>query len=411
MKTVNKILIVFIYTFAALSNVTIAQSDYEKTEKFKERYQQLENDIRNADSLAECNSIEFKIDSLVNDFRQDKKLLDAALYPDNFTSSILKLKTQLETRKSDFTQIVELQTQVVELENQIDNLNRRNTALINEIGTLKNSRKKDSETIASLNRLVSTLRSSIRERDELVKDIIDSLFQEYVNKPLTLNDAEKNAFYGKIESGNLFYNVQRTINDNIQLLNVTEFEPDDLESLKEKQVDFKKVWTQLGTKIAKVYSEDKKGLNDVSHINDLFLKWEARVNQKIWESVDKKFQNNGIKLSSFKDGEQFKSVVTTFIDDEIKYSELRDIKDSQKSYSFFVDSTWFKTIKPDYLPILTDYNLLTSAQKDTIENRISKWNAVVEPSAISEIYYYAAGIVIIILLLVGFKKMRKKPQS
>ncbi len=410
MKTMKFSKIIILILLAS-SFAVQAQSDFAKAQKFKERYKEIETAIRTAQSLEECNAIETEIDSLESSFENDKYILDAAMYPETFSSSIMQLKTQLNTRKGDFGQIVELQTQVVELESQLDNLNRRNSALIGEIGVLKQSQKKDKETIASLNRLVSTLQKSIRERDELVKDIIDTLFQAYVDQPLTLSDAEKKAFYGKIESGNLFYNVQRTINDNIQLLNVTDFEPNDLETLKEKQVEFKKVWKQLGEKIAKVYSEDKKGINDVAHINDLFLKWEKRMNDKIWESIDNQFKENGIRLNSFKDGEQFQNVLVSFIDNEMKRVDAKGKEESSKTYAFFADSTYYRTVEPDFMPMLIEYSLITEEQSDSIDSKIDEWKTKVEPGVFDDIYIYAGVLIVIFALAVLFLRTRKKRKT
>lgn len=407
MKTINILKIVILFVLASTLTVK-AQSDYEKAQKFKERYTEIENSIRTAQSLEECNDIEVEIDSLESRFKDDKYILDAAMYPETFSTSIMQLKTQLNTRKGDFGQIVELQTQVVELENQIDNLNRRNSALIGEIGALNQSQKKDKETIESLNRLVYNLQKSIRERDELVRDIIDTLFHKYVDKPLTLNDAERADFYRKIESGNLFYNVQRTINDNIQLLNVTEFESADLANLKEKQVEFKHVWNQLGEKIAKVYSEDKRGISDVAHINDLFVDWENRMDEKIWQSVADKFRDNGINLSTFKDGEQFSNVVISFINNELDRIEAKGKEESQKTYAFFADSTYFKSIEPDFMPLLIEYNLISSDQKDRVENKIGEWENKVEPEFFDDILLYGLAAIAILTVLFMFLRARRK---
>lgn len=49
----------------------------------------------------------------------------------------------------------------------------------------------DARSINELRRLVSDLRKSLKERDELVRSIVDSLLADFVKHPMTLNEAEK----------------------------------------------------------------------------------------------------------------------------------------------------------------------------------------------------------------------------
>ena len=64
-------------------SISVAQSDYEKTQNFKAKHKQIEDAIKNATSLEECNQIGLSIVKLREEFTPDKQLLDKSLYPDN----------------------------------------------------------------------------------------------------------------------------------------------------------------------------------------------------------------------------------------------------------------------------------------------------------------------------------------
>src|ERR1035437_9838060 len=109
----NKFSFLFVLLTAFVLNQAVsAQSDYDKTLNFKNRYTQLEEAIKNAASIDECNVIGENIVKLKEDFTGDIVLLDKSLYPDNFGSSFSNIERALEIRKGDFNQIVDLRTEV-----------------------------------------------------------------------------------------------------------------------------------------------------------------------------------------------------------------------------------------------------------------------------------------------------------
>jgi hypothetical protein len=163
---------------AGIAIPSLAQSDYEIVQKFKQRYHQIEKDIQSADSLTELNSLIVEIDRLRNDNIEHKALLDKSLYPDNFDKSLEKLKTHLVIRNQDFTTIDVLQIENLQLKEQVDALNKRNTELINQIQQYEYTSKRNSKKVVELEKLVTQLKSSLKRRDELIVGIVDSLIPQ-----------------------------------------------------------------------------------------------------------------------------------------------------------------------------------------------------------------------------------------
>lgn len=387
-----------------------AQSDYEKTQNFKTRYSQLVDAIKNAASLDECEAIGINITRLKEEFIQDKALLDKALYPDNFESSFLKIESALVVRKGDFTQIVQLTSEVGTLKTQVTELSQKNQDLIGQIRQLNLKVDKDAATIASLQNLIAQLKNNIQQRDLLVRDIVDSLLTEFVKAPSTLNEAEKQNFISKIDSRNLFYNIERTISDNIQFMRVTRLMPEDLSEMKKQYNDFNKVWKQIGPKIAEVYLSKREKAVEIANIDNMFNDWNQRINEEIWTQVNKLFREKQISILQFNSGEQFTNNTVSFIDDEMKNLGVKSSEESEKVFFTFTDSVYFPKVEPTWIPVLIENNMMTQANKDTIESRIAMWKEKVAPSATFNWYYVALIAIIAVLIAAYFMKGRKKPK-
>jgi hypothetical protein len=405
MRNRSLLVVLFVFSFTVF---TYAQSDFEKLQNFKSRYQQLENAIKSATSLDECNTIADNISKLKVDFTVDKGLLDKSLYPENFESSFEKIERTLEIRRGDFTQITELNTEVGTLKDRISSLSLENQGLIGQIKTLQIRVSKDAATISSLQKLIAQLKSNIQQRDELVRGIVDSLLTDFVNYSSSLNETEKQVIFSKVESGNLFYNIERTIADNVQFIKVTQMTPDDLGEMKKQYKDFNKVWRQIGPKLADVYLNKKDKAAQIANIDAMFNDWNIRINDEIWGQVNKLFREKKIALLIFRSGDQFVNSVASFIDDEIKNLGVKSSNESEKVYNAFTDSVYFKSIEPVWIPVLIENTMMTEANKDSIDSNIAKWKNKIAPATAFNWIYVAFAAVIVFLVVAYFMKGKKR---
>ena len=103
-----------------LTTASFAQSDYEMVQSFKERNQNLINQIKEAGSIDELNALTDEIEKLKRDFSAKERILDKSLYPENFSSTIENLTASLELRRGDFSEIDVLKTEVTALKSEID---------------------------------------------------------------------------------------------------------------------------------------------------------------------------------------------------------------------------------------------------------------------------------------------------
>jgi chromosome segregation ATPase len=401
---VKTILLLLIFGFI---NLIVAQSDLEIVDNFKSEVASIDNQIKNATSLEELKDVPTRIDSLKENYADHKKLLDNSLYPDNYQTTLDKLNKNYLMRQGDFTTIDVLQTEVSALNEQVEFLNQRNNELLSEVRSLEAQRDKDAKTIKKLNNLVAQLRTSIRERDELVLSMIDSLMPPTVRDQDMLTAEDKSVIAKEEQEQNVIANVKTTIKDNIRFMQVTSLKPNDLIAIREQQEDFSGKWQKVGVELVEVYSEDGKKSEELKEIDELFNQWYAAVAKEAWSSIDDDFSLNGIELRKFNNGEEFTTSIELFIGDELKNLGVKSDEDSKKVFAQFADSTWFAIIQPVWMNYLIENKMLTEENKDRMESKIAEWKNALYPSNLWILFLLIAVVVIGIGVFVFIRK--KKP--
>jgi hypothetical protein len=403
---INGIAILFILFF--LPDKIKAQSDYEIVQNYKQVYQQIEEEISGAAATSELMEISSRIDKLEQGFRDHRNLLDKSLYPKTFKSSLEDLRLAVNLRKDDFVQIDVLQTEVIGLKDQINFLNQRNNELLNQIQILESESKKDKSRIVQLERSITELRISLKKRDELVFNMIDSLLPPSFRSKDELTLEEKEKVYSDAERSNIIVNVKRALKDHISFLDVTTLTSEDIENVKEQQEQFSKIWKNVGPKLVDAYSNKGENTNDLREIDSAFNIWHNKINKEAWESIHEEFALNNINLQKFSSGKTFTESITSYITDEMRSAEAKGEKEAENNYNYFADSVWSDIIKPQWMTYLTDNKMITEQQKDSIETRISDWKAAVYPSQINWLYF-VIGILVIAVIFLLFKK--RKPEE
>jgi len=401
----NKLIIsIVLIHFLLGMNLLFAQSDYEIVQNFKERVSNIEQEIRAADSLAALSEVENNIEKLRSDFTANKELLDRSLYPDNFDKTIQKLRNTYTLRQGDFTQIDVLHTEVTGLKEQVDTLNRRNQELTIQFEELE---KQTGERIAALEKTVARLSASLQKRDQIVMSMIDSLLPPSFRDGEDLSPREKQQVLSEAEESNVLYNIKRAVTDNIRFLNATKLQPDDIEDLKNRQENFTKIWKSVGPTMVEIYSEKGKSTNELKDIDEAFTRWHNELNREVWESINDEFAENDINLQNFSSGKEFTSVVTNYIDDEIKNAEEKGDGEAEATYNKFADSTWYEEIEPNWVPFLIDNDMLTENDKDSIEVSIASWKDTVYPGGFNWLYVIIAVLVIAVFILLFTRKPKR----
>ncbi len=405
------ILITAFLTIAVLlSSVKIfAQSDYEIVQNFKVKYLQIEDSIKAASSLDDIYNLATRVDKLENEYSQYKDLLDKSLYPDDFKKSFDKLKRQIAVKEKDVQQITTLKTQVSGLKIQVDDLTKKNNELITKVQLLGVESKKDKDKIAQLEKTVENLKTSLQKRDILVMTMIDSLVPINYNERTRLTQQDKQKMLSEAEKNNVLSNIKKSVKDNIKFLQVTTLNPSDLNDMKKQEEDFVKTWKSVGPMIAEIYSSRGQRANDLQDINQLFKEWNEALKIATWSSIRQDFTNYRIILQEFNSGKEFTNNLVNYVNDEIKNADSKSKQEAKNAYKSFADSAWFGIVKPEWVPYLIDNQMMTAGEKDSIESRISVWNAKVNPGGINWPYVIIALLLIVIVVLLIARRKSKSP--
>jgi hypothetical protein len=407
----NKKILVSFFLCLIFSFSLFAQSDYEVVQNFKTKALAIDDSIKNASSLEDLQHARDQIDQLRNQYVDKKDLLDKSLYPLNFNKTIENLQMAYDLRKGDFTQIDVLQTQVTGLKEQVDTLNKRNTDLISRVQMLDAESKKDKSRIAQLERSVADLKASLAKRDELVISMIDSLIPPSYRQQSELSSQEKEKVFTEAQKNNVVNNIKKSLQDNIKFLQVANLTPDDLTEIKKQQDQFSKIWRSVGPKLIDVYSEKQAGTNDLKDIEDYFAAWRTALNKEAWDAIKTTFADYGINLMDFSDGKGFTQSAISFINDEVKNASVKGKEESQNTYKSFADSAWYGEVKPTWVPYLVDNKMLTDAQKDTVENKISEWKSAVYGSGFNWLYIVIGILIVIVVVLIIIRRKPSPPPS
>jgi hypothetical protein len=257
--------------------------------------------------------------------------------------------------------------------------------------------------IDSLNRLIGKLREGIRERDNMIFALVDSLFMQYDKSVASMKDVEKQTLAGKLERRNVFTNVRRSIEDNIAFLQSTALTSKDLVEMIKEQQRFASQWKAFGAKLQGLYEPGKKGAKQVSDIDGLLGEWGKRADASFWRGLNLVFSEHSLGVKTFGTGPEFKTNVIDYISGQIKDAAGPKKSESLKQYELFYDSVWTKQLEPAWMPLLVDSGKISAADRTEIENQVSDWGSTVSPSRL-----WLWILLVLVVVVAAYFLLRKK---
>ncbi len=394
------------------------KSDYEIKESFKQKLGELKTEIQKASTVQECVDISQRIDDLEKEYADNVALLDKALYPDGYKGNITNIRVELKLSQeklgiieTQFARITDLEGQVKTLTGKVDSLTGQNASLLAQINRMGEEAKgmaagatSAKAIIDSLKNVINKLRNNIKERDQMIFALVDSLFMQYDKPVASMKDVEKQSLTGRLQRRNVFTNMRKAIQDNISFLQTTELSSKDLVDMINEQKRFASQWKAFGAKLQGLYEPGKKGANEVKDVQNMLDEWGQRVDATFWHGLNLAFQEHGLAVKPFNSGNEFKTNLLSFIDGQIKDAQSGKKDESFKAYETFYDSLWQVQLKPSWIPLLVDSGKISDADQKEIESGVANWASAVSPS---RVWIYVL-VVIVLLVAAYFLFMRKK---
>jgi hypothetical protein len=392
------------------------KSDRAVVDKFESQTKALIPQIDSAKTVIQCADIDAEIREIEKTFSPSQDLLDKALYPDNYATTLSNLRGRLMVRQRDLgvietqlVRIIALETQVRELAGQVDSLNAQNDRLLGETQRLETSVKQNQGLYDSLTNVIKSLRQSLKQRDDLIFALVDSLFLQYDKNVTSMNDAEKQGFAGKLERRNVLTNIKKSISDNMKFIESTALTPSDFAELLHQHNKFQSQWQGIGSKLASVYAagNGKQKKNEVAVVDSMLSLWSIKINSGTWKTIGGMFEKNGIAVKPFTNGTEFYTNFTAFVDLETANQAQEQKEVRAKRFNNFNDNIWNAQLETQWLPALVESGMLTADQKQDIEKKVDAWRSSVAP--ISWTVYILVTLLAIIIIAVLVRFLRKKP--
>lgn len=389
------------------------RSDYEVTQAFEQESEAIARAVTEANTTVECVDIESRITELDSTYREYKDLLDRALYPDGFEGRLAKLTGQITYAKGKITiietqydRITELETRVRELSGQVEQLSGQNTKMLSEVKRLSASKL----LIDSLNAMIIKLRQGLRDRDNLIFALVDSLFLQYDKDVTAMSDQERRGVAARLDRRNVFSGIKQSIDDNIRFLESTTLSGNDLTKLMDEQAAFASKWNGLGKKMAEVYVATKsKRTAEIATIDTMLNRWKNSLGDLFWRSLNDIFVRNAVPVQAFSTASEFQSNISAYLDEEIR--KARDEKDGQRYFRFqaFADSVWYGNVAPNWIPAMVKSGSLTQGQVDEIEDKVGEWKDIVSPPL--TMVYVVIAVVMLVVVLYLYRRYTKTRQG
>ncbi len=393
------------------------KSDYEVIQTFKQKLTDINKSIEKASTVQECVDISSRIDDLEKEFADNVALLDKALYPDGYKGKIVTVRTQLKMGQeklgiieTQLFRINDLEAQVRSLTGKVDSLTGENANLLQQVQKMGEDVKGAAAGLAStkgiidsLNKVINKLRNNIKERDQMIFALVDSLFMQYDKSVTSMKDVEKQSLAGRLERKSIFSNMKKSIQDNVAFLQTTQLSSKDLAEMINEQKKFASQWKAFGAKLQGLYEPGKKGANEIKEVQSLLDEWGQKADATFWRGLNLAFRERGLGVKEFNSGGEFKTNLLDFIGAEIKDAGAGKKDESFQVYQSFYDSLWVTHLKPTWIPLLVDSGRITDSDRQEIESQVANWGSAVSPS---RLWLYI--LVIVVVLVVAFFMFRKK---
>ncbi|HCA81713.1 MAG TPA: hypothetical protein DEP53_18445 [Bacteroidetes bacterium] len=414
MRTVKNFIFLMPIVVASMTAQQI--SDRAIVDRFTKSVKELFRDVDSAQSAHDCADVNALIEEMEKEFAAHKELLDRALYPDDYSKTITNLKGRLLVRQKDLGVIETQLVRIAALESQVRELSGRIDDMSTEVTNLQRAHLLNMEAAAmdralldSLKIVISRLRQSLRERDNLIFALVDSLFMQYDKDVASMNDVEKQGISVRLERRNVLTNIKKSLEDNLKFLESTNLSPNDYAEIARQNQRFSSQWNGLRPKITSIYLGGRKKNKEAVLIDSMLATWSSKVDQGTWNALRVLLEKGGIQLKPFSSGDEFTGNFSEFVAAEISNAKQEPGDVRLKRFNTFNDSVWKTDLEPTWLPVLAGSGKITANQKEEIEKKFGSWQSAIAP--VSPLVYIVVAILLLMLLWSLNRYVRKKSSA
>ncbi len=402
MKRTFSTLFALILIAASVSNVEAQQSDYDTIQDFRAEYQQLLESVERAASTDELNEIAASIDALESDYRGYADLINAAIYPDTYSSRIATLRSWHADAVEHYRSIEELNERVDELRSEVESFQADLAEMDARAVELRREIEESQANERRLSGLVREYRENLEARDEFVTDFLEDLLKRY--EVLDAATADELAEAAERLEDNPVDLVKTILGEYINFTNeATGLNAYDYLRMSTQHAYFNDVWQRIGERLTQVFDADP--VQSHQEVTDLLANWNAAIDNRIWGALDSAFAQNDISLDNFTDAGTFFNSLTSYIRAQTETAIDRNSEEDLEQYRNF-SRFWNQTVKGEWGEYLMNGNILTYEQMSQIDSQLEEWNEAAVPVSNLMLILFLISVAVIIGLVVAL--VRKK---
>jgi hypothetical protein len=393
------------------------RSDFQTVKAFESQTKAVSASIDEVQTVQECADVSLEIDRIEQEFAPSKELLDKALYGDKFDERIKRLRFELSLAQeklgvieAQVTRIAELEEQVRVLSGEVERLSGENLKLMGDVERLSGNIKSLGESNAATGALVDSLRNvigqlqkGIKERDQMIFALVDSLFQQYAKPVDQMADTEKRGLSLRMDRNNIITGVKSSIENNLKFLERAELKGSDLAAILQEHQRFSSQWKGLGPKLASIYLSNKQKAKELAAVDTLLAAWSAKANDAYWRGVNAAFAAKQIPVKPIASGSDLVSNLAAYVNEQLASEATSD--DKMKEFQRF-DGVWQSELINGWLPLMESRGDLSADQRKLVEAKVQEWRESFE--ATSPLTYALLFVVIVAILAALYVKMKKK---
>lgn len=413
MSAFKKFFIVLMALSFGLSVQSFAQfqSDSQVKRNFDADIEEASRAVRTIQSVAEADALLDRINNIPAKYSNDTDFLNRVYHPRTVRSIVQDLRELAQVTRERIRRIEQqgenvtvLEQRISELSSSVSDSNERLRQLQQELDQATRARNVNAARAREFS-------DALRQRDEFILQLIDSVFVAYSRVDLaSLSAVERRQATLQLDPDNVFGHIESVIANNVNFLDThTQLSSQDFLRLYAVQAEFKRMWDNLGSRIANIYVDTDRSAR-VRAISAEINNWGRKIDAAVWESIAASFRQRDIQTQNFSSAASFNSALNSYLNTAIERAREGGSEEEYALYQQFAN-VWNNDVKTNWQEYLIDAKQMSYRDFVAIDQQLSEWKVLAQPQSYAFMIYLGLALALIIVLLVLYLKEKGRAKA
>lgn len=381
----------------ASSTLFAQQSDYQIQQDFRAELAELNERVELAVSTQELDELEEEITSLRDRYSEHSAIINSAIFPDTFESSLNRTEENRAALAERYAVIEQLNERVDELTAEMGVFRDRINQMTLESEDLQDQIERSAASESRQAALIRQYRQNIELRDNFVADFLEELLMKY--QTMDRSTQEELAEAAERMEDNPLDVIKTIISEYINVADQSSgLETPDYLGMRAQHGYFNDVWERIGDRLVNTFDPERP-VQAKQEVEDLLATWLASVDNRLWDSLTTAFNQNNIQLGPFTSPETFNTALNNYVDGGIEISFESNSEEDYRIYRNF-RNFWNNTVKASWGEALVDGNILSQSDIAAIDIKLSNWSEAAQPTSRLMFILFLVSIAVIIGLII-----------